>query len=118
MPEQFPNLLVNGATGIAVGMATNLPPHNVGEVCDALRFMLVNWEKLDDVNIEDLMTFIKGPDFPTGGVMLENPQDEGGLIGAYSTGRGRVIVQARLHVEEIGARPQPYHRHRASLPSE
>jgi DNA gyrase subunit A len=101
LPAAIPNLLVNGATGIAVGMSTNIPPHNLGEVVDALRYMLVNWEKLDDVNIEDLMTFIKGPDFPTGGIILENPQDEGGLIGAYSTGRGRVIVQARLHVEEM-----------------
>jgi DNA gyrase subunit A len=101
LPAAIPNLLVNGSTGIAVGMSTNIPPHNLGEVVEALRYMLANWEKLDDVNIEDLMTFIKGPDFPTGGVMLENPQDEGGLIGAYGTGRGRVIVQARLHVEEM-----------------
>ena len=101
LPAAIPNLLVNGATGIAVGMSTNIPPHNLGEVVDALRYMLANWEKLDDVNIEDLMTFIKGPDFPTGGVILENPQDEGGLTGAYGTGRGRVIVQARLHVEEM-----------------
>jgi len=101
LPAAIPNLLVNGATGIAVGMSTNIPPHNLAEVVDAMRYMLLNWEKLDDVNVEDLMTFIKGPDFPTGGVILENPQDEGGLIGAYSTGRGRVIVQARLHVEEM-----------------
>lgn len=101
LPAAIPNLLVNGATGIAVGMSTNIPPHNLGEVVDALRYMLVNWEKLDDVNIENLMTFIKGPDFPTGGVILENPKDEGGLIGAYGTGRGRVIVQARLHLEEM-----------------
>jgi DNA gyrase subunit A len=101
LPAAIPNLLVNGSTGIAVGMSTNIPPHNLGEVVEALRYMLANWEKLDDVNVEDLMTFIKGPDFPTGGVVLENPQDEGGLIGAYGTGRGRVIVQARLHVEEM-----------------
>jgi DNA gyrase subunit A len=101
LPAAIPNLLVNGATGIAVGMSTNIPPHNLGEVVDALRYMLVNWEKLDDVNVENLMNFIKGPDFPTGGIILENPEDEGGLIGAYGTGRGRVIVQARLHVEEM-----------------
>ena len=101
LPAAIPNLLVNGSTGIAVGMSTNIPPHNLGEVVGALRYMLANWEKLDDVNIEDLMTFIKGPDFPTGGVILENPKDEGGLIGAYGTGRGRVIVQARFHVEEM-----------------
>jgi DNA gyrase subunit A len=101
LPAAIPNLLVNGATGIAVGMSTNIPPHNLGEVVDALHYMLEKWEKLDDVNIEDLMTFIKGPDFPTGGVILEKHEDEGGLTGAYGTGRGRVIVQARLHVEEM-----------------
>jgi DNA gyrase subunit A len=101
LPAAIPNLLVNGATGIAVGMSTSIPPHNLAEVVDALRFMLDKWEKLDDISIEDLMAFIKGPDFPTGGVIIENPKDEGGLTGAYGTGRGRVIVQARLHVEEM-----------------
>lgn len=101
LPAAIPNLLVNGATGIAVGMSTNIPPHNLAEVIDALRYMLAKWDKLDDVSIEDLRQFIKGPDFPTGGVILENPHDEGGLTGAYGTGKGRVIVQAQLHLEEM-----------------
>jgi DNA gyrase subunit A len=101
LPAALPNLLVNGATGIAVGMSTSIPPHNLGEVVDALKFMLERWEGLDDINVEDLMRFIKGPDFPTGGVILLNTE-ENGLEAAYGTGRGRVMVQARVHVEEMG----------------
>ncbi|MFZ6029391.1 MAG: DNA gyrase subunit A, partial [Chloroflexota bacterium] len=100
LPAAIPNLLVNGATGIAVGMSTNIPPHNLGEVVDALRHMLDNWEKLDDITIEDLMNFIKGPDFPTGGIMLPDSGEED-LKAAYGTGRGRVTIQARLHTEEM-----------------
>ncbi len=70
LPAGFPNLLVNGATGIAVGMATNFPPHNLGEVCEALVFMLENWARLDKITVDDLMAFIHGPDFPTGGLLL------------------------------------------------
>ncbi|HVN54600.1 MAG TPA: DNA gyrase subunit A [Anaerolineaceae bacterium] len=101
LPAAIPNLLVNGATGIAVGMATNIPPHNLVEVVDALAYMLDRWEKLDDVTIEELMRFVQGPDFPTGGVIIQDPQGDG-LSGAYATGRGRVIVQARAHLEEMG----------------
>ena len=100
LPSALPNLLVNGATGIAVGMATSIPPHNLGEVVDALQYMLENWEKLDDLSIEDLMQFVQGPDFPTGGVLLHGT-DGDGLISAYSTGRGRVSVQAKAHLEEM-----------------
>jgi len=71
LPAAVPNLLVNGASGIAVGMATSIPPHNLAEVIDALIFMLHGWEKLDDVSITDLMRFVKGPDFPTGGIILQ-----------------------------------------------
>ena len=67
LPAAIPNLLVNGATGIAVGMSTNIPPHNLGEVVDALRYMLNKWENLDDISLDDLMSFVHGPDFPTGG---------------------------------------------------
>ncbi len=100
LPAAVPNLLVNGATGIAVGMATSIPPHNLGEVIDALQFMLENWDKQDDLNVEDLMNFVHGPDFPTGGIII---QEEGSdsLISAYSTGRGRVTVQASAHLEEM-----------------
>lgn len=100
LPSQLPNLLVNGATGIAVGMATNIPPHNLGEVVDACVHVLEQWEKLDDLSVEDLMHFIKGPDFPTGGIILQDPATEG-LAMVYGSGRGKVIVQARAHVEEM-----------------
>ena len=101
LPAALPNLLVNGATGIAVGMSTSIPPHNLGEVVDALKFMLQKWDKLDDINIEDLMGFIQGPDFPTGGIIIQSKKDNT-LSGAYGTGRGRVTVQARVHMEEMG----------------
>jgi len=101
LPAALPNLLVNGATGIAVGMSTNIPPHNPGEVVDALIFMLENWQKLDDINVEDLMQFIKGPDFPTGGLILQSEAEDDELKAAYGSGRGKVIVQARAHSEEM-----------------
>jgi len=100
LPAAVPNLLVNGATGIAVGMATSIPPHNLGEVVDALVYMLQNWEKLDDLTIEDLMKYVKGPDFPTGGVIIQD-NGEDTLAHAYATGRGGVTVQARAHLEEM-----------------
>lgn len=100
LPAAVPNLLVNGATGIAVGMATSIPPHNLGEVIDALTFLLQKWEKLDDISVEDLMTFIKGPDFPTGGMIIQET-DGDTLESAYGTGRGKVTVQARAHLEEM-----------------
>ena len=100
LPAAIPNLLVNGATGIAVGMATNIPPHNLSEVIDGLVYMLQEWDRLDDLTIPDLMRFIQGPDFPTGGVILQEAGTEG-LIGAYTTGRGRITVQARAHLEEM-----------------
>ncbi len=100
LPAAIPNLLVNGATGIAVGMATSIPPHNLSEVVDALVFMLERWEKLDDIDVEQLMKFVKGPDFPTGGLIIEQTGEEG-IDAAYGSGRGRVIVQAKAHVEEM-----------------
>jgi len=100
LPAAIPNLLVNGATGIAVGMATSIPPHNLNEVSDALIYLLQNWKKADDITVEDLMKFVKGPDFPTGGIILQDEQSES-LLSAYSTGRGRVIVRASAHLEEM-----------------
>jgi len=100
LPSAIPNLMVNGATGIAVGMATNIPPHNLSEVVDACVYMLEKWEKLDDVNVEDLMEFVEGPDFPTGGVIIEQKGEEG-IAAAYGKGRGRVTIQARAHFEEM-----------------
>ncbi|RPI35181.1 MAG: DNA gyrase subunit A [Chloroflexota bacterium] len=101
LPAALPNMLVNGATGIAVGMSTSIPPHNLGEVVDALQFMLAHWDGLDDINIEDLMHYIKGPDFPTGGLIIQSNNEEEGLTSAYGTGRGKVTVQARAHFEEM-----------------
>ncbi|TLN19147.1 DNA topoisomerase 4 subunit A, partial [bacterium] len=101
LPAAVPNLLVNGATGIAVGMATSIPPHNLSEVIDALIFMLNGWEKLDDVSITDLMRFVKGPDFPTGGIILQE-HESNALLSAYATGKGRVTVRGRVHLEDMG----------------
>ncbi len=100
LPAALPNLLVNGATGIAVGMATSIPPHNLGEVVDAIHLMLERWENLDDLNVEDLMQYVQGPDFPTGGVLVHSAGEDG-LVSAYSTGRGQVTIQARAHLEEM-----------------
>jgi len=97
LPAALPNLLVNGSSGIAVGMATNIPPHNLGEVCDALNYLIDRWEELDDVAVEDLMQYIAGPDFPTGGIIVG--RDE--IVQAYATGRGRLVVRAMTHVEEM-----------------
>lgn len=100
LPAAVPNLLVNGSTGIAVGMATNIPPHNLAEVIDALVYLLREWEKMDDISISDLMKFIKGPDFPTGGLILqEEGQNE--LLAAYATGRGRVKLRGKAQMEEM-----------------
>lgn len=100
LPAALPNLLVNGATGIAVGMATSIPPHNLGEVVDALVFMLEKWERLDDIDVEQLMKFVQGPDFPTGGIIIQE-KGEDGLESAYGSGRGKVTVQAKAHIEEM-----------------
>ena len=100
LPAAIPNLLVNGATGIAVGMATSIPPHNLGEIVDALVFMLKNWEKLDDIDVEQLMKFVQGPDFPTGGLIIQE-KGEDVIEAAYGSGRGKITVQAKAHVEEM-----------------
>ena len=92
LPSRFPNLLVNGSTGIAVGMATNIPPHNLIEVIDGVLMMIDDSE----VTITDLMTKIKGPDFPTGGIIL----GRAGIKSAYETGRGRILVRAKTDIEE------------------
>ncbi len=100
LPAALPNLLVNGITGIAVGMSTSVPPHNLGEVIDALIHMLENWKRLDDISVADLMKFIQGPDFPTGGIVIDQ-MENGGLQKAYGSGRGRIMVRARAHIEEM-----------------
>lgn len=100
LPAAIPNMLVNGASGIAVGMATSIPPHNLGEVIDALSYMLEHWQKVDDINVGDLMKFVQGPDFPTGGIILqEDEQNE--ILAAYATGKGRITVRGKMHLEEM-----------------
>ena len=92
LPSRFPNLLVNGSTGIAVGMATNIPPHNLGEVVDGMCFLIDH----PDAGLPELMEYIKGPDFPTSGVSM----GRSGIRAAYATGRGRIHVRARAEIEE------------------
>lgn len=103
LPSALPNLIVNGSSGIAVGMSTSIPPHNLREVCDALVYMLDHWDTLDDVTLPELMQFIKGPDFPTGGIVFRRHDDEvtDGLAHAYATGRGRITLQAKAHIERL-----------------
>jgi len=96
LPAALPNLLVNGITGIAVGMSTSIPPHNLGEIVDALVHMLQNWSNLDDINIEDLMKFIQGPDFPTGGQLLVSRTE---LAQIYEAGHGSLKLRGEWTVE-------------------
>ncbi len=114
LPSVYPNMLVNGSSGIAVGMATNIPPHNLGEVCDAVGMLVENPE----ATIDDLMTVCPGPDFPTGGLLLGRK----GINSAYKTGRGSVIMQARATIEPIDGGRQsilvtelPYQVNKATL---
>ena len=97
LPARFPNLLVNGSTGIAVGMATNIPPHNLGEVIDGLNLMIDRREANDDVSIEELNGLIKGPDFPTGALILGRE----GIRKAYHTGKGSVTMRAKSQIETL-----------------
>ncbi|MGH3007939.1 MAG: DNA gyrase subunit A [Gaiellaceae bacterium] len=93
VPSRFPNLLVNGSSGIAVGMATNMPPHQIGETIDAVLAMIDE----PDISVEGLMKHVKGPDFPTGAIIV----GRSGIRDAYRTGRGRVVMRARAHIEEL-----------------
>jgi len=116
LPALLPNLLVNGSSGIAVGMATNIPPHNLNEVCDAIASLIDNPE----ATVDDLMQHIKGPDFPTAGII----RGKDGIRSAYATGHGRVVVQAKVHVadtpgglgrREIVVTELPYQTNKAAL---
>ena len=107
LPAVVPNLLLNGSSGIAVAMATNVPPHNLGELCDAVVYMAERWKKRDAIAVDDLMQFIQGPDFPTGGLAFRF-RDNGGstpddiIRKMYETGQGRLIMQARIEIESLG----------------
>lgn len=113
LPSRFPNLLLNGSSGIAVGMATNIPPHNLGEVVDGIFAVLDD----PDISLEELMNYIPGPDFPTGGVIV----GKRGIMSAYSTGRGRIIMRAKAEIEEYNGRNRivvteiPYQVNKARL---
>ena len=113
LPSRFPNLLVNGSSGIAVGMATNIPPHNLGEIIDGTVMLIDN----PDVTVLDLMTKIKGPDFPTGATIM----GKSGIRAAYETGRGKVVVRANAEIEEENGRNKiivteiPYQVNKAKL---
>ncbi|MCS6827447.1 MAG: DNA topoisomerase 4 subunit A, partial [Caldilinea sp.] len=108
LPAALPNLLINGSSGIAVGMATNIPPHNLEEVVDALAYMLDHYDQVDAITTETLMRFIKGPDFPTGGILYRYREENKGeeeadaIAQGYSVGKSRLILQAKAHFEEIG----------------
>ena len=115
LPARIPNLLVNGSSGIAVGMATNIPPHNLGEVCDAISYLIDKPE----ATIDELTQFIKGPDFPTAGIILGHEE----IKNAYATGHGRIIVRAKAHLgdasevgrHQITVTELPYQTNKAAL---
>lgn len=97
LPARLPNLLLNGSSGIAVGMATNIPPHNLSELCEAIAYLIDNQDRAEDVLLEELMQFVKGPDFPTGGIIVGTE----GVKSALATGRGRIIVRGLATIEEM-----------------
>ncbi len=97
LPGRLPNLLLNGTSGIAVGMATNIPPHNLGELSEAIRYLIDRYDSVEDVTMEELMQFVKGPDFPTGGLIVGTE----GILSAYATGRGRIVMRAAAHIEDM-----------------
>ena len=97
LPSRLPNLLLNGSSGIAVGMATNIPPHNLRELSKALVYMIENYDTVDEIVVDDLMEFVTGPDFPTGGIIVGTE----GITQAYSTGKGRIIMRGTAHIEEM-----------------
>src|SRR5512143_770392 len=118
LPARVPNMLLNGTSGIAVGMATNIPPHNMRELTDAVIFLIENYDRMDDIPLDELMKRVPGPDFPTGGIIVGRE----GIESAYGTGRGRLVVRGMAHIEEApGGRHEiiiteiPYQVNKASL---
>src|SRR5512138_2099465 len=118
LPARVPNMLLNGTSGIAVGMATNIPPHNLRELTDAIIFLIDNYERMDEIPLEELMQRVHGPDFPTGGIIVGRE----GIESAYGTGRGRLVVRGMAHIEEAkGGKHEiiiteiPYQVNKASL---
>jgi DNA gyrase subunit A len=99
LPSRLPNLLLNGTSGIAVGMATNIPPHNLRELSAAITHMIDNYDHVEEISVEDLLHFVPGPDFPTGGIIVGSE----GILQAYITGRGRIVLRGMAHIEELGS---------------
>lgn len=97
LPARLPNLLLNGTSGIAVGMATNIPPHNLPELVTTLKYLIDEYDNLDEITVEDLIKLLPGPDFPTGGTIVGGE----GIIQSYSTGRGRIVLRGVAHIEEM-----------------
>lgn len=118
LPSRLPNLLLNGSSGIAVGMATNIPPHNLREIAAGISYLIDNYDRRDEISVEELLPLIPGPDFPTGGVIVGAE----GIHHAYSAGRGRIILRGQAHIEEMsGSRYRiviteiPYQLNKSSL---
>jgi DNA gyrase subunit A len=97
LPAKLPNLLLNGSSGIAVGMATTIPPHNLGELAAAISYLIDYYERIEEIPTEELLKFIPGPDFPTGGVIVGSE----GIRQAYGTGRGRIVLRGQAHIEDL-----------------
>lgn len=97
LPARLPNLLLNGSSGIAVGMATNIPPHNLGELVTAISYLIDHYEQIEEIPAEELLKLVPGPDFPTGGVIVGSE----GIHQAYSTGRGRLVLRGLAHIEDM-----------------
>jgi DNA gyrase subunit A len=118
LPSRLPNLLLNGSSGIAVGMATNIPPHNLRELATTITYLIDHYDQIDDIPMENLLKYLPGPDFPTGGVIVGNE----GILQAYSTGRGRIVLRGLAHIEEMGTNRHriviteiPYQLNKSSL---
>ena len=118
LPARLPNLLLNGSSGIAVGMATNIAPHNLNELCDAIVYLIERYAQIDEVTVQDLLHLVEGPDFPTGGLIVGSET----IRTAYVTGRGRITVRAVTHIEEMRGNRQrivvtelPYQVNKANL---
>jgi DNA gyrase subunit A len=118
LPARLPNLLLNGSSGIAVGMATNIPPHNLSELTSAIYYLIDHYEQIEDIPAEELLKLVPGPDFPTGGVIVGSE----GIHQAYSTGRGRIVLRGLAHIEDMSGNKQriviteiPYLLNKSSL---
>lgn len=103
LPSRLPNLLLNGSSGIAVGMATNIPPHNLKEIAAAIIYLIDHYDRIDEIPVEALMKYVPGPDFPTGGIIVGTQ----GIEAAYGSGKGRIVLRGKAHIEEM-----PGNRHR------